>query len=207
MMRVVWDLAGEELDRALEHYVQELHTQTYYARRSFDHFHAAFEAMRLADKATAVDIFYGLHGLVSAGGNISKLLWPSPRNTNSRRGRRALERGAVLRQLLQVSDGSPLRLRTLRDDLEHFDERIDTVLDRLSETVGLPSVIASDCIFDSFEAFDVSNGEAHYLRALCYEPAFVLRVLDHDLDLGPYIGELNRVHDFADSWLSGRPRG
>src|SRR2546428_224252 len=57
--------------------------------------------------------WFALLGLLTAAANISKLLWGSH------------PRRADLRALLGVEDDSPLRVRKLRNDLEHFDERLD----------------------------------------------------------------------------------
>jgi hypothetical protein len=42
-----------------------------------------------------------------------------------KQGKPALERGETLRQLLEIRSDHPLQGRTLRDHLEHFDERLD----------------------------------------------------------------------------------
>ena len=61
--------------------------------------------------------FRSLHSLVTHAGNISKLLWPSAKSASGR--------GAHLRSLLGIPDDSPLKNRTIRNHLEHFDERLD----------------------------------------------------------------------------------
>lgn len=70
-------------------------------------------------------IWNSVHSLVSAVANLSKIFWPDSRGDQ--------ERGRELRQLLSVEDNSALKSRDLRNDLEHFDERLDTWA---SETQG-----------------------------------------------------------------------
>jgi hypothetical protein len=55
---------------------------------------------------------------------ISKLFWP-PRSENKHKGQRASARGEYLRSLLGIEDNHPIRDRTLRNHLEHYDERLD----------------------------------------------------------------------------------
>ena len=75
-----------------------------------------------------------VHSFLTHAGNVSKLLWP----TNPRRERgeskedyktqckETNDRGGHLRRELDISEQHPLKDRTLRDHLEHFDERLDT---------------------------------------------------------------------------------
>ncbi len=63
-------------------------------------------------------IWYALHNLLIAAGNVSKMLWP-PRATYR-------ARGEQLRGELAIPEESPLRSRALRDHFEHLDERLET---------------------------------------------------------------------------------
>ena len=69
-------------------------------------------------------VWYSLQALLVAGGNVSKILWPSATS-----GPKGQVRGDSLRDALGVQEGSPLRCRKLRNHLEHFDERLDDLLD------------------------------------------------------------------------------
>ena len=62
-------------------------------------------------------IFYGLQNLLTAGANISKALW-------GQGGKLEVER-KPLRDSIGVGDDSPLREVTMRNNFEHFDERLD----------------------------------------------------------------------------------
>ena len=64
------------------------------------------------------DFWFALTALLQAAANLSKILWPSENDSFSQR------RGARLRTLLTVEEG-PLRSRTIRNHLEHFDARMD----------------------------------------------------------------------------------
>ena len=62
--------------------------------------------------------FYALQNLLNAAANISKALWGS-------KGKRAAQR-KPLRDSIGIDDQSPLREVTMRNNYEHFDERLDT---------------------------------------------------------------------------------
>lgn len=61
--------------------------------------------------------FYALQNLLNAGANISKSLW-------GQGGKLAAER-KPLRDSIGIDDTSPLREVTMRNNFEHFDERLD----------------------------------------------------------------------------------
>lgn len=62
-------------------------------------------------------VFYGIQNLLSAGANISKMLWGQGGKRSEQRKR--------LRDSIGISDNSPIREVTMRNHFEHMDERID----------------------------------------------------------------------------------
>ncbi len=69
-------------------------------------------------RTTDTDLtFYGLQNLLNAAANISKALW-------GQTGRLSAER-QPLRDSIGVEDDSPLRQVAMRNNFEHFDERLD----------------------------------------------------------------------------------
>jgi len=62
--------------------------------------------------------FYALQNLLNAAANISKVLW-------GQSGRLTSERKAV-RDSIGIQDDSPFQTVTMRNNYEHFDDRIDT---------------------------------------------------------------------------------
>src|SRR5581483_2573832 len=67
-----------------------------------------------------VEVFRQLHYLLLHTSNVSKILWPGAPGES-----RAAQRGAELRKLMALPDEHPLAQRTLRNHLEHYDERLD----------------------------------------------------------------------------------
>jgi hypothetical protein len=64
------------------------------------------------------EVWGELQTMLIASANLSKMFWGSS-------GRREAER-ANLRDFLKVTDDSPIRDPTLRNDFEHFDERLES---------------------------------------------------------------------------------
>ena len=75
-------------------------------------------------KSIQGEIFRSVHSLLTHASNISRIFWPL-----TGRGQKAEtrgNRGKILREKVGLPDENhPLHKRTLRDHLEHFDERID----------------------------------------------------------------------------------
>lgn len=70
------------------------------------------------------EIFRSVHSLLTHASNISRIFWP-PTGRGQKAETRG-NRGKILREKVGLPDEDhPLHKRTLRDHLEHFDERID----------------------------------------------------------------------------------
>lgn len=65
-------------------------------------------------------VFAALQAFLTAAANISKLLWPEPRDA-----RNFPDRRPQLWQSFNISLPSPLESRDLRNHFEHFDQRLD----------------------------------------------------------------------------------
>ena len=92
-------------------YVSEVSRQCRYAL-------ACFEAMKSAYKEDRVDdVFRNLDGLVGHAARLSLLFWPTQGDQ---------DRGEYLRDLFGIKEDNVLANRGLRNDLQHFDERLDT---------------------------------------------------------------------------------
>lgn len=110
---------------------------------------------------------------------ISRLLWPAPKGNAAERAR-AMARGNDLRCALRVDDTHVLRVRDLRDHLEHYDERIDDWAETspnrniVDNMIGPRGAIAGDAIKDKdiMRLYDpatkqfVFRGESFDIQAL-----------------------------------------
>ena len=116
-------------------------------------------------------IWYSLHALLVAVGNISKLLWP---------GRPQIpKRGEELRAYLSISEDSPLAARTVRNHFEHLDHRLEKwATQSLPGLYGDPwigpprALFKGDTAKDFFRHFDKRTftltfcGEVYHLRPI-----------------------------------------
>ena len=81
------------------------------------------------------EVFRSIHSFLTHASNVSRIFWPAPPRRNKAESEadytarslatRRVARGVALRSTTGLSDDNTLRNRTLRDHLEHFDDRLD----------------------------------------------------------------------------------
>jgi hypothetical protein len=195
----VWDLSKEQTDVATLWYVTELRSQARFAAAAARHMDAAMRRV-VANQAESIDdLFVGLHGLVAAAGNISKLLWPTPQHPSSVDRLHSLERGTMLRTLFNVDNASPLRLDGLREVVEHFDEHLDRTVEASRQGF---SALMLNVVLDTERAVEAADGTVlHWGRVCIMEPA-TLRVFGHDLDVRALLHAMTELDSLAAQWLA-----
>jgi lysyl-tRNA synthetase class 1 len=103
-------------------------------------------------ESNSEQIFYALQNLLNASANISKALWGA-------RGKMANER-RLLRDSIGIGDDSPLREVNMRNNFEHFDERLDrwwaqsTRHNFIDMSIGSPNAFGGAADLDRFRIFD-----------------------------------------------------
>jgi hypothetical protein len=138
--------------------------------------------MRNKGWATQVELWSAVQDLLNAAGNIAKALW-------GQGGRFSNER-ADLRVDFEVDDTSPLRNVAMRNNFEHFDERIDEWWAK-SKTRGYMDMSSGPGIttrtqdrLDAFRTFDTNTleitfwGQPFSLSDIVGEAHRLLSVLD-----------------------------
>lgn len=85
------------------------------------------------------DVFCALHEAINHAGNLSKLFFPPKRKDQF-----AQARGAAMREYFHVPQDSPLNDRSLRDTLEHYDERLDEFFLMFEGGVLVPTPTIAD---------------------------------------------------------------
>jgi hypothetical protein len=106
-------------------YFQEVKTQCNCVLFALEQFNKRIEEIHQphkfdGPKTPNSEVFRALHSFLTHTANISRLLFPS-----RKKDRYAQQRGKKLRDALSVDDSSPIADRSLRDHLEHYDERLD----------------------------------------------------------------------------------
>lgn len=126
-------------------YLHELETQCRFALNAVEHLNTALSrvaqgASPREQRSAHAEVFRAIHSFLTHASNVSKLLWPAP--PRRQREEKRIARADELRSVLGLpEDGHPLKSRTVRDHLEHFDER----LDEWAET-GSSRHYVQDCI-------------------------------------------------------------
>ena len=95
-------------------------------------------------------------------------------------------RGAHLRKVLNITEDSPLKSRTVRDHIEHFDEKLDIYLGSMTAGYVVPYY---------FGPTPASCGvPQHYFRAYFVDSG-TFEILGHQVAIEPLIVEAMRVHN------------
>ena len=98
-------------------YLHELVRQAEYLQVSYFNLVDVFNDHSLDDR---VDLaFSQALAMVGAAAAMSRILWPPGREAETR------ARGRLIRQQLRIDESSLLHDRAVRNDFEHFDERLD----------------------------------------------------------------------------------
>ncbi|MUJ26353.1 hypothetical protein [Aliivibrio fischeri] len=134
-------------------------------------------------------LFEHLHNIALQAASVSRYLWPSKSGVNNVHKKRGLK----LRESLLITDQSPLKNRKLRNQMEHFDERLDVYL--AQDIVGefIPSYV-------DFEPIEVSHPRHIFKAFYINSREFVLLGETHQMQL--LCGELLRVHELLEGFAS-----
>lgn len=118
-----------------------------------------------------------LQNIIVNGAALSRYFWPVRKGHESR--------GENLRSAFQITENSALYSRDLRNDIEHFDERLDKYLS--GDIVGY--------IFPEFLGFrPIEKGvQGHFFRAYFIECA-IFKLLEAEYEMEPLIQEIIRVN-------------
>lgn len=144
------------------------------------------EALYMDDR---LGVWQSIQSFLAATANLSKLL-TTPKSAL------VSERGDVLRGLLAVAPSSPVLARTMRNHVEHFDERLDTWAATDQHRRIVTDVIGPE------QSISVDGAPVRYHRR--YDPSsHTFHFLDDSIDLRSTCTEVRRICDLAHS-LAGR---
>jgi hypothetical protein len=134
-------------------------------------------------------LFGHLQNVVQQAGAISRYFWPSKPGTNSIHENRAIR----LRAGFQVGAASPLKLRGLRNGLEHFDERLDLYLTQNVVGEFIPEYV--DYVEPKREI------PTHIFKAFYVSP-MKFSLLTESYELVPVFGEILRLHHLLENCVA-----
>lgn len=127
------------------------------------------------------EILNSIQSIIIHGAALSRYFWPI-------RDRDALHkaRGTYLRDKFAINDNSPLKHKTLRDHLEHFDEKLDKHLKG-----GIVGYVLPKYVGPSLSG----NEPPHHLFRAYFVDTAVFQILNEKHEIGPLVEEIYRIHD------------
>ncbi len=177
-------------DYELTWYMHELLMHGWGASREFEALRAA-----LADQRTRQTriVWFNLTAFLSHAAMISKYLSPiNPRGVKE-------TRMNVLRSKLGVDDSSDIVPRDARDNVEHFDERIDN-------WIGQPGQAVIESVLDDRAAYEYLGAEQKRIKRVLLEKEMIFIFENRDgskleLALEPLADEVSRISEEARRWV------
>lgn len=180
------------MDKYIERtYIEEVITQANFASGALGRINDCIKALENREVGTeerrfvSSEIFRNIHSFLTHAAVVSKILFPAKNKKKPDR----VVRGEHLRELLEVDGGHPIMTRSVRDDLDHFDERIDQWAtdskkhNRLDKIIG-PRNIIGGTIFEEGDTF------RHYVPG---EGVFMFR--GKEIDIGKIAKALGELRD------------
>ncbi len=192
------DLSKDELDHRATLLVKDfkgIHppTEAFYIRSICYSASRASEGFQRFDRSRAqgeneVNQVSAVHEALGHAAALSRFSWQSPIPGGTTKAVRKLReaRASNLRDAFCLTDESPLKSRTLRDSLEHFDERLDVYLLKNDAGYFFPDArigdekLTEEALGHIFKMVDpvtccfVCLGERHYFHELRNEVSAVL---------------------------------
>lgn len=127
-----------------------------------------------------------MQNIVIQSGAISKFFWP-PRD-----GEKLLhkKRGEYLQAIFKVLPNSPLKSRTVRDHIEHFDEKLDRYLQ--NPVVGhiFPELVSD---------LEQTGGVPQHIFRGYYLQTGVFKILNERIEINSLVEEIVRISDLLEA--------
>lgn len=122
--------------------------------------------------------------IIQQAAAVSRYFWPSA-SAKSKYIELHRRRGAQLRAVFQINEENPLKNRTLRNRIEHFDENLD---------IFLSQPIAGEFI-PAYVGLAPKPGLPSYFFRAFYTDIGVFEVLGERYAMQPLFDEMSRLHD------------
>lgn len=123
-----------------------------------------------------------MQNIIIQGGAISKFFWPPRDGENSLH----KKRGEYLQKIFKVQQNSPLKFRTIRDHIEHFDEKLDRYLQNPIAGHIFPELVTD---------IEQSNGIPQHIFRGYYMSTGVFQILNERIEINLLVEEMVRIYD------------
>lgn len=177
-------------DYELTWYMQEISMHGLGAEIDFKHF---LQAVKNEETRQTRIVWFHLTSFLSHAAMISKLVSPiSPRGVK-------IERMNLLQEALNIESNSEVLPRNARDNVEHFDERIDN-------WIGADSSTLLEVVFPNRVGYDFMNVDEKRVKRILLldELIFISETRNADkfeLKLQPLFDEVKRIGNEAEAWI------
>ena len=127
-------------------------------------------------------ILNNLQNIIMQGASLSRFFWPSKSGENNIH----KKRGQYLRKVFSIKETSPLKNRTLRNSIEHFDEKLDTYFSEMRVGYTVNKYIGAEP--------DPNGVKNHFFRAYFIDTA-TFEILGQKLKIEPLMNEIYEIHE------------
>ena len=175
-------------DEQLTHYIHEIIMHCFGAERSF---HELNKLINLQEYKQSRYVWFALNSFLSHSAMVSKYLYPTNKLNSTR--------GIKLREILELVESSELISREARNNIEHFDERIDN-------WVSLDTNNILEIVLENRKAFEFIKGRKKRVKRLLLKEELIFISENKDssqleLELNPIHKELLKINKKAIEWL------
>lgn len=160
-------------DLWVEMSIREIATQCHFAKIAYNNIE--IKSAKPTDQA-----FTSIHSFLSHAANVSKMLKSSGELVS-------------IGEILGISDGSVIHMRTFRNQLEHYDERLKVWISQIPEgtRIGTYNIGPTSHI-----------NRQNILLVSHYDPQTkIFTFVDNDIDLEVLQNEVKRISRIADKWV------
>ena len=177
-------------DYELTWYMQEISMHGLGAEIDFKHI---LQAVKNEETRQTRTVWFHLTSFLSHAAMISKLVSPiSPRGVK-------IERMNLLQEALNIENNSEILPRNARDNVEHFDERIDN-------WIGADTSTLLEVVLPNRTGYDFMNVDEKRVKRILLldELIFISETRNADkfeLKLQPLFDEVKRIRDEAEAWI------
>jgi len=125
------------------------------------------------------DILNNFQNIVVQGAALSRYFWPVRKGHENR--------AKFLRETLCVDDNNPLKSRDLRNEIEHFDEKLDYYLSN--------KIIVGNIFPQYVGPLPKNNGVSIHIFRAYYVDVGLFEMLGKRYEMEPISDEIYRLHD------------
>jgi hypothetical protein len=134
---------------------------------------------------TSDDVLDWLQNIIIQAAALSRYFWPT-KNKDKKLDKLHKKRGQHLCKAFEMNEKSPLKNRSLRNQIEHFDEHMD---------IFLAEQIAGKFIPKYVGRLPKDDGVPTYIFRAYYTDVGIFEILGKRYEVQPIVDEIYRIHN------------